>query len=203
MRILVIGASGRTGQLVTRMAVSRSHTITALVRSDMTFSKDGAIKTIVGNPTVPDDVAKALLNQDVVVSCLGQRSKSDASLLRTAASAMVQAMRSGKVRRYIVVSQGLLFPSRNPVIALLRMILARHVADSIAMEQLVQASGVEWTIVRPPRLQEGGKPRGYRVRVDSQPVGRWSMQRVDLAAYLLDEAERGEHVRTIVGVTSG
>jgi hypothetical protein len=42
-------------------------------------------------------------------------------------------VRSG-VRRYLAVSQGLLFPSSKPMIALLRLFLVLQVADSRAME---------------------------------------------------------------------
>jgi putative NADH-flavin reductase len=106
------------------------------------------------------------------------------------------------VRRYLVVSQGLLFPSKNPFIALLRMILGRQVADSAAMEQLICASDLAWTIVRPPNLSEGGKTLGYRVKVGAAPEDSWAMQYADLAQFLLDEAEQGRYLRTIVGVTS-
>jgi putative NADH-flavin reductase len=122
--------------------------------------------------------------------------------LRDAAAAILEAMAGTRGRRYIVVSQGLLFPSRNPIIALLRLMLARHVADSSAMEGLVRASDVDWTIVRPPMLKEGAKPRGYRIQSGAAPRGAWAMQRTDLATFLLDEAEKAKHKREIVGITS-
>ena len=100
------------------------------------------------------------------------------------------------------MSQGLLFPSRNPLILLLRLILASAVVDSTAMERLVRASDVAWTIVRPPRLKEGGAARRYRVKVDKRPRGGMSMERVDLATVLLDEAENGTYARSIAGVGS-
>jgi hypothetical protein len=65
------------------------------------------------------------------------------------------------------------------------------------------ASDLEWTIVRAPRLRVGGHPRGYRVEVGRLPQGALSMDRADLAAYLLDEAQSRAHPNTIVGVTSG
>ena len=70
------------------------------------------------------------------------------------------------------------------------------------MEDLVQASDVDWTIVRPPRLRDGGALRGYRLQVGARPTGAWAMQRADLAVFLVDEAENAEHLKTIVGVTS-
>ena len=72
----------------------------------------------------------------------------------------------------------------------------------MAMERLVQASDVHWTIVRPPRLVECATPRSYRVKVGALPDRGLTMQYADLATSLLDEAERQDHRRQIVGVAS-
>ena len=139
----------------------------------------------------------------VIVSCLGQRSRSDAHLLERAAAAALAAMSASGATRYISVSQGLHFPSKNPLLHLLRVMLASHVADSAAMEQLVRRSCVEWTIVRPPRLLDGGRRRGYEIAVGVRPRGGASMQRADLAAFLVDEVEQAAHTGQIVGLTRG
>jgi putative NADH-flavin reductase len=202
MNLLIIGATGRTGRPLTEQALERGHCVTAMIRGPGSLNRHQNLQIVVGDPSRYDDLARVLPGHDVVISCLGQRSRADASLLRNASAAMLDAMARSGVRRYLVVSQGLLFPSWNPIIALLRMILARHVADSIAMERLVCASDVDWTIVRPPRLLEGGARRGYRVKVGAAPGGAWAMQRADLAEFLLDESQKQEYVRAIVGVTS-
>jgi putative NADH-flavin reductase len=161
------------------------------------------MQIVIGNPLDDADLTPILSGHGAVISCLGQRSPADATLLRDAAAAMVRTMARSNVRRYLVVSQGLLFPSWNPFVALLRVILARYVADTIAMEHLVRASDTEWTIVRPPRLLEGGASHRYRIKDGARPEGAGAMQRDDLATFLLDEAERREHPRQIVGITSG
>jgi putative NADH-flavin reductase len=202
MKLFLVGATGRTGQLVAEQAVARGHAVTAIIRPSAVRRASKGLELVVGDPLRADDLAPAVAGHDAVVSCLGQGSRADASLLRDGARAMLQAMRRSGVRRYLVVSQGLLFASANPVIKLLRWILARHVADSTAMEDLVRKSDVGWTIVRPPRLTDGGAHRGYRLQVGALPRGAWSMRRADLATYLIDEAESGAHAGAIVGVTS-
>jgi len=173
-----------------------------MVRAPGALGPREGLKVVAGDPSRADELTAVIANQDVVISCLGQRARTDATLLQDTAAATLEAMSRTAVRRYLVLSQGLLFPSRNPVIALLRLTLARHVADSIAMERLVGASDTDWTIVRPPRLLEGGVPRGYRIEAGARPGGAWAMERVDLAAFLLDEAETGDHLKTVVGITS-
>jgi putative NADH-flavin reductase len=202
MNLFLLGATGRTGRHVLDQALARGHGVTALVRDPSALQARENLRTRLGDPRRTDDLASVLVGHDAVISCLGQRSTSDATLLREAAGAALEALGRAGVRRYVVVSQGLLFPSRNPIIHLLRLILARHVADSAAMERLVGASDVDWTIVRPPRLLDGGDAKGYRIELDEQPKGGWSMQRADLAAYLLDEAEYRKNPRAIVGITS-
>ncbi len=202
MNLLVLGGTGRTGRLVVEQALSRGHSVTAVVRRPGSIAAHDRLQLVVGDPLSVETLVAPLANQEVLISCLGQRSRRDRSLLRDAATAAMEAMRRTGLRRYLVVSQGLLFPSWNPFIVVLRLVLARHVADSAAMERLVRQSDLEWTIVRPPYLKQGNNLHGYRIQTDAQPDGSWTMQRGDLAAFLLDEAERGQHKRHIVGITS-
>ena len=202
MQILVVGATGRTGRRVVEQALARGHGVTALARRRTAFERHERLRTATGNPTSAGELEPALEGCDAVISCLGQRSRHDATLLRDAAVAMLEAMRGRSVAPYLVVSQGLLFPSKGWLVAALRVLLRRYVADSAAMEQILRASDVEWVIVRPPRLADGGARRGYRAEVGARPRGPAVMQRADLASFLLDEAERREHPRAIVGLTS-
>jgi len=134
MKIVLLGRTGRTGRHVLRQALARGHSVTALVRGQGTDQEHERLQTVVGSPLCLDDLVPILAGHDVVISCLGQRSRRDAELLHRAASATLEAMSRTGVRRLLVISQGLLFPSRNPIVALLRLILARHIADSTAME---------------------------------------------------------------------
>ena len=205
MKLFLLGATGRTGKLVMEQALSRGHAVTAVMRpSSATRSTPASagLHVAVADPRNADMLAPALAGHDAVISCLGQRSRQDATLLRDSAAAMLTAMSRAGVRRYLVVSQGLLFPSHNPVVVLLRAILRRHVVDSAAMEQRVAASGVDWTIVRPPRLVNGSPAHGYRFEIANLPRRAWAMQYGDLAAFLLDAAEKDQHRQTVVGVAS-
>jgi putative NADH-flavin reductase len=75
-------------------------------------------------------------------------------------------------------------------------------ADASAQERAVIDSGLDWTVVKPPRLTSGGAT--HRVRADrAQRVGLLSrVSRADLAAFMLDEASAGRHIRERVYVRS-
>jgi putative NADH-flavin reductase len=108
-----------------------------------------------------------------------------------------------QVTRFVVLSGGLLFPSFNPAVLLLRVMLAKRLADAREMEKVVCASNIDWTIVRPPHLKNGIAAKGYRVKVGGPPSSGWSgLQFTDLAACMLDTVEGRKYIRQIVGVTS-
>jgi putative NADH-flavin reductase len=157
-------------------------------------------KLVVGDPLDQQNIAAFLPGHDVVISALGRRSRNDAHVLEDGAKAALAAMRTTGVARYIVVSQGLLFPSKSPIVWLLRRLLAVAVADSTAMEHLVKTSGLAWTIVRAPRLADRATLRGYRVEPGRLPAGAWSIGRADLAWYLVAESALNRHQITVVGV---
>ena len=202
MRILVVGSTGRTGRHVISNALLRGHRVTAVVRDAKGFAESPQLQVVVADPCNAGDLQSILADHEVVISCLGQRSHGDRHILEKSALAMRAAMRQFDSKRYIVISQALLFPSHNPFIFIVRLLLASHVADSAAMEQQVRESDLNWTIVRPPRLLDGGHPRSYATSIGTRPVGPASMQRADLAAFLLDEAQMPNHVRQIVGITA-
>jgi putative NADH-flavin reductase len=98
----------------------------------------------------------------------------------------------------------LLFPGAGLIGPALRRTFLRGVADdSEEMERIVRASDLDWTIVRPPRLTNGHRTELYAVSSGHMPAGAGGTstpRRPDLAHFLLDEVERGDRVRQIVGI---
>jgi len=104
--------------------------------------------------------------------------------------------RSG-VKRLIVLSAAAHFPGIPNRIA--SFILRNHMRDSLAMEKIVQANGVDWTIARPPRLTQKDS-LNYRSREDAAPRMGFTLSRKAVAAFMLDAIEQKKHVRKIVGI---
>ena len=202
MKLVVVGASGRTGAHVVQQALDRGHTVTAVVRTRGALAQRPGLDIFEGNPLSYQQMMSAVPGHDAVISCLGQRSAEHPNLLQRASEVMLAVLQAGGARRYLVVSQGLLFPESGPVLSVLRHLLSRYIADSKEMEYLIQNSGVEWTIARPPQLLDGGRARGYVAADGAQPEGGRRLQRSDLATYLLDAVEQRLHIRSIVGVHS-
>ena len=82
-RILLLGASGRTGLLTLTEALSRNHTITALVRRPESIKPQDGVFILTGTPENQPDIAKAFDSAPasdpirVVVSTLNSGRTSD------------------------------------------------------------------------------------------------------------------------------
>ncbi|HEX5752000.1 MAG TPA: NAD(P)-binding oxidoreductase [Archangium sp.] len=73
-------------------------------------------------------------------------------------ASIIAAMKAGGVSRLLVITSGMVTPTGTEPL-FFRFIgrhLLRHVhADHLRLEEHVKASGLDWTIVRPPRLLDG------------------------------------------------
>jgi len=203
MKIFLLGATGGTGGAVLEQALARGHQVTALVRSPEKITiRNEALAVHRGDAMSAEDIARVLVAQDVVISTLGHRDLKAAPLIAASASSVIQVMRTAGARRLLILSLALLFPDVGPPILtpILRYILRNGLADSQEMEGVVMESDLDWTIARPPRLTNGPKTESYHIADGTLPGKGRSISRADVAHFFLNEAERPEHVRKIVGL---
>jgi uncharacterized protein YbjT (DUF2867 family) len=100
-----------------------------------------------------------------------------------------------------LVSAAVLFPEKGLRFALFRWLLTYVMRDLGTAEEIVRATSLDWTIVRPPRLIDRSD-EAYRSRLDALPVGGFSMSFRAVAAFILDAAEHHTHVHEVVGLAS-
>lgn len=203
MKILVIGATGRTGSHVVKLALARGHQVTAFVRSpDKIQQRDAALNVLRGDPLQAERLAAALSGQDAVISTLGPTGRDGfrrSTLVTECAASISAAMQSSGVRRLAIISAAPLFPSWNPLLVAFRWVLRNHLRDLVGMEAVVRASDFDWTIARPPRLVESGE-EAYRAREGALPDGRLTMSFRAAGKFMLDCVEQQTHVRQVVGL---
>jgi putative NADH-flavin reductase len=199
MKLFVIGATGRTGKEIVEQALTRGHHVTAFVRSPESItSRNERLTVIKGNAMDENELFDAMQNHDAVVSTLGPREAfKPSSMLHDSAVATTGAMNRSGVKRLLILSAAAHFPGvPNRIISL---ILRNHMRDSRAMEEIVQASGLDWTIARPPRLTQE-EYTTYRSREGAAPQMGFTLARKAVAAFMLDAIEHKKHFQKIVGI---
>lgn len=205
-KMLVLGATGKTGKELIDIALARGHEVTAFVRSPAKIARrDQRLAVVKGDPRSVEELSAVLAGHDVVLSALGptpREAMTRSTLLQDCASSAIAAMKRAGVRRFLIVSSALLFPGGGPLPAFFRFLIRPHVRDLAAMEGTVKATTVEWTIARPPRLIPATDER-YRAQPGGLPPGATLnsvMSWRAVAAFMLDSAENGSHLREVVGV---
>jgi len=207
MRLLVVGASGRTGRLLVERALARGHVVTALVRDATSFSaeRDG-LRVVVGDVLQPDSLSSAVEEQDVIVSVLAPRPRVNGLVYVDGTRNLTDAAVRAGVRRLIVVSaEGagvdparLTFSyrlvRRIPVVARLYPDIARMEAELCAHDD------IDWTIVRPAILSNGHATGQYRTQIGAVVSRGDRVSRADLADFLLETAENASHAREVVAI---
>lgn len=207
MQLLVLGASGAVGQWVTRLAVERGHTVTALVRAGVPYHGSNGFTVRQGDVTDPAVLDAAVRQHDAVISCLGLRRAgqspwarllSPPDLTATVARTLVPVMHRHGVQRVAAISAGGVGDSYARLSwPVQRLVSTGNVAvayrDLAQMEETLEHSDLDWLVVRPVTLLHG-TPTG-KVR----PVERYDImsvvRRADVAAWLLNAVESGEPFR--------
>jgi putative NADH-flavin reductase len=209
MRIAVLGATGRAGQLLVAELLSRGHELTVLVRApEKLGATQGAVRVVTGSSTDADALASLLEEAEAVVSALGPTSR-DSTVMSDTARVLVPAMEQSGIRRFVGVSgtgmdvEGDLKGRKDRVISsMVRRVGGVMATDKAQEYRILAASDLEWTLARPPRLVDG--PATGRVVHDAHTPGRSSsIRRADLAVFLADVVEQGLYVRQSPFVSTG
>jgi putative NADH-flavin reductase len=196
MRIAIFGSTGKTGQHVVEQALERGYEVTAFVRDPSKLTVDPeSVRVVQGDAQDAEAVAKAVEGADAVISALGQTPSSQKDLLTVSADHIVDAMKDHGVDRYVtLLGAGVSDPKDHSSIGRkfmlgLMKIFARHILeDAQNHADKVRASGLDWVIVRPPRLTDG--ERTGRVEAGYMKLGpSATISRADLATFMLDSVE--------------
>lgn len=211
MKLTVFGATGGTGVEVVRQGLAQGHQVTAVVRDPARLDVPAheQLEVVAANVLDPAEISPAISGREVVVSALGPRDRGPTTICRDGARGIMSAMDTAGVRRLVVVSNsGMhtegdgIFTKRVVKPMLIRM-LREGYEDMQAMEDRVAASGLEWTIVRPPRLTNGQHTGRIASSVGQNVRGSFTISRADLADYVLRAAEDRALVGKAVSVAKG
>lgn len=142
--LAITGATGFVGSAVLDAALAEGHRVRALARRDQPAR--AGVEWVRGDLADQAALAGLCAGADAVVHVAGLTNTPDPAAFETAnvdgTIAVIAAMRSGGVKRLVFVSS---LAAREPR-------LSAYGASKARAEQVVEASGLDWTIVRPPAV---------------------------------------------------
>jgi len=193
-RLIVFGATGGTGQEVVKQALELGHEVTIVVRRPLLSGlQHPRLKIIQGDVLAASTFIKSMQGMDAVISCLGVgRSREPTTLYSTGIGNLISVMKMAGVHRLICISAGALYVNsqmgffiRILTRLVLQKILKEMYADMRRMEAIVEESGLDWTIVRPPMLKNKPFTGVYRTAITGHIKSPFSIGRADLANFML------------------
>jgi uncharacterized protein YbjT (DUF2867 family) len=201
VKVLVIGATGRTGRPVIRRLLARGDDVTAFVRDPTTFpEKHDHLRLVQGDARDAASFDRGVQGQDAVLSVFGPRTmfgKSD--LQETFMRNLVSAMERAGVRRLVNLSAWGVGDSAPVLTWYARLFLSaagEFFADKERGEKILLSSGLDFVNVRPPRLTERRERGGVKAAVapSSTPALPF-LSREDLAAFMVEQLTSDTWVR--------
>ncbi|MCX6048604.1 MAG: SDR family oxidoreductase [Chloroflexi bacterium] len=206
MKLAIFGATGGTGQQLVEQALAAGHRVVALVRDPAKVTtKHPDLTLLQGNVLELADVVKTINGVDGVLCSLGNTANNPAMVVSTGTQNIVQAMRQKGIKRLIVISSLGVGDSKNQVGWLFKLImwtfLRKVIRDKEEQEKIVQASGLEWTIIRPGGLADGPRTGHYKASLDPSFMAS-RVVRADVAEFALKELTDPIYLRKTPAITS-
>lgn len=210
-RILVLGATGGTGNHVVTQAIEQGHDVTVFVRNpDRLSTKPDGVRVLIGDVTDSGNaLAAAARNQDAVISALGLgKSLKSNGLIARSVPAIVRAMETEGVRRLIFLSAYGVGATYNDTPLLPRILIGTLLKDmyddkNAGDDELRRSGGrIDWTIVYPVTLTNGPRTGRYRAGERLELRGVPKISRADVAEFMVKQVDDMTYVRKGVLLSS-
>ncbi|MYC06703.1 MAG: SDR family oxidoreductase [Chloroflexi bacterium] len=204
MKVVVFGATGKTGQHVCQKALAEGHSVTAFTRSASKI--DGGspnLRAAQGDVNDPEAVAAAIANQDAAIVALGSNGLGDKTTLTAGTRNVVEGMTRHNVRRIVVLSAAGVGESwrQTPLLAriMFKTMLRNIYSDHQAQEALVEQSSLDWTIVRAAILKDDPESGNYTASNTGKVK---NISRADLADFLVKQVNDSAYREQAISITS-
>jgi putative NADH-flavin reductase len=206
--ITILGATGRTGAFATAFALERGHSVTALVRAPENISQHERLAVVRGEPGDVAAMERATPEgTNAILSALGNSASAPTTILEDAARCTLSVMHGRQIRRLVVLSaSGMRIDSYDGfVLALAKRLIVQRIfaktyADAARMERLVEASGVDWTILAAPRLVDETAITPYRCAIGHNVPRATSLSRINFADAMVRTLEQESTIGHYVSV---
>ena len=208
MKILIIGASRGIGKALLACANHDNYQITVLARYPEKVNAQGTnLQVVQGDVLNPDDLKRAVDQQDAVISCIGVPiTFKPVTLFSKAAENLVAAMKDHSNQKLIAVTGigagdskghgGFLYDK-----IFKPLFLKTIYQDKDREEAIIASSNLDWLIVRPAGLTNGPRTGIYHVITDLEGVVAKRISRNDVADFILKELRDPDHFGNAVLLT--
>lgn len=204
MKLLVLGATGRTGQHILEQGLAKGHEITALVRDPSKVTPSDGLTLVQGTPTDAAAVANAAKGTDAILVALNNPRTSDAPWAKPITTDKILTKVADNIiaiggKRVVFLSAAGVGDSFETAPWFMRFMIRKTnlsyaYADHNSAEQAFRASDADWTLVRAMGLSNSDKEKSLIVGTATTPKPGMMVRRSAVAGFMLSAAETGGHI---------
>ncbi|MEO0338390.1 MAG: NAD(P)-binding oxidoreductase [Bacteroidota bacterium] len=206
MKILLLGATGRTGKLLLSQALDKGHEVHCLSRNIQRLPQHPQLTPFEGDPSKKGDLEKAIIGCQAILSVLNISRTSDFpwAKLRTPKLFLSDTMqqllplaKSHAVERVIICSAWGVAETRKDIPGWFRWFIDNSnigvaYQDHERQEALLEASNLGWTIIRPVGLTNSKRAQSIRTTLYNQPKPSLTVSRLSVAKFILDSLKQAD-----------
>jgi len=164
MKVVVLGATGTTGRLVTDEALAQGHEVIAFVRRPDALKERKGLTITKGSIENQSEMRDCFTGADAVVSCLGARFSfrvllKGTNLQQRTLPKIISAINEAKVKRFVLMSSFGSGETRAKSSLFLKVFLYSFLAkklfdDKAIAEKSLPNCNANWTAVYPVTLKK-------------------------------------------------
>ena len=200
--IALFGASGKTGGHFLAQALAKGYRVKALVRNPAKVSvQNPNLEIVEGDVLNAADVEKTVRGTDVVVSLFGHVKNSPEWLQTDGTQHITDAMKNNGIRKIISLSGGgLPYREDKPKLpdhiirSIMKLFVPKILNDAERHAAVLDKSGLDWVIVRGPRLTDGEQKGQYRVGWVGVNAST-QISRADLSDFIVKQVDDNTFVK--------
>ncbi|WP_153731134.1 NAD(P)-dependent oxidoreductase [Sporosarcina obsidiansis] len=204
MRLVIFGATGRTGSEIVHRALQDGHEVKALVRTPEKCVPHQRLTLIQGDVREAEAVKQMIAGADAVVSALGT---DRTTTLTEAMPAIMEGMEIHRVSRILTIGTAGILQSRIDLSKLRYEAGDSNRKLTFAAEEhhkvfkMLRSSSLDWTIVCPTYLPDGEAVGTYRIERDVLPLDGKQISTGDTAAFAYQELIEKKHIGYRIGIS--
>jgi len=209
VKVVIFGATGRTGRLLIEGAVASGHVVSAFVRDPARLNiPSEMVRVVQGDVLDFASVERAVAEQEAVLVALGTAERGSTQVLPRGIRHILDAMERHGVRRIAVLSAaGALHERAGSVVGSLGLTVARALLRGVyrehrAMLEELRTRNLDWIAVRPVILTNGPRTGRYRVVTDGIPRGSYRVSRADVADFMIRQLASDEFIRKMPAIAN-
>lgn len=207
MKILILGATGRTGKLILTEALKQGYEINCLVREPKKIKeKNKRLNIYKGSPDRISELENAINGCDGIINALNISRKSDFpwSKLRTPKTFLSDVMKNiisltekNKVDRVVICSAWGVAETEKEIPFWFNWFIKNSnigvaYKDHERQENELKKSKLDWTIVRPTGLTNFKKEKKIIESYNNKPKPKLTISRKNVAKFMVNALKRDE-----------